>query len=105
MKLATAVSLLATASTIMAQSLPSQPKADVIFLHGNIYTGVADTSSFHANPRTEALAVRDGRVAAVGRDDEILRLKGSATSRLSPTAPRTCCAMCSGMRASARGRR
>src|SRR5713101_1301512 len=83
MKMTSAVFLLATMPTVMAQSVPlqpTQPKADVIFLHGNIYTGVADTSSFHANPRTEALAVRDGRVAAVGRDDEILRLKGSATT-------------------------
>jgi len=83
MKMTSAVFLLATMPTVMAQSVPlqpTQPKADVIFLHGNIYTGVADTSSFHANPRTEALAVRDGRVAAAGRDDEILRLKGSATT-------------------------
>jgi predicted amidohydrolase YtcJ len=80
MKLAIAISLLATASTIMAQNLPSQPKADVIFLHGNIYTGIADTSSFHTTPRAEAMAVRDGRVAAVGRDDEIVKLKGSTTT-------------------------
>jgi predicted amidohydrolase YtcJ len=80
MKMTSAVFLLAAVPTVMAQTLPSQPKADVIFLHGNIYTGVADTSSFHANPRAEALAVRDGRVAAVGRDDEILKLKGSATT-------------------------
>jgi len=80
MKMTSAVFLLAAMPTVTAQTLPSQPKADVIFLHGNIYTGVADTSSFHANPRAEALAVRDGRVAAVGRDDEILKLKGSATT-------------------------
>jgi predicted amidohydrolase YtcJ len=80
MKMTSTVFLLAMMSTAMAQNLPSQPKADVIFLHGNIYTGVADTSSFHANPRAEALAVRDGHVAAVGRDDEILKLKGSATT-------------------------
>ncbi len=80
MKLASAVFLLAAISTAMAQSLPTQPKADVIFLHGNIYTGIPDTSSFHTSPRAEAMAVRDGRVAAVGRDDEILKLKGSATT-------------------------
>jgi predicted amidohydrolase YtcJ len=80
MKLASAVFLLAAISTAMAQTLPTQPKADVIFLHGNIYTGIPDTSSFHTNPRAEAMAVRDGRVAAIGRDDEILKLKGSATT-------------------------
>lgn len=80
MKIIRAVLLLATLSSAVAQTMPSQPKADIIFLHGNIYTGVADTSSFHANPRAEALAVRDGRIAAVGRDDEIVKLKGSATT-------------------------
>src|SRR5438034_2120556 len=80
MKLASAVFLLAAISTATAQSLPTQPKADIIFLHGNIYTGIADTSSFHTNPRAEAIAVRDSRVAAVGRDDEILKLKGPATT-------------------------
>jgi predicted amidohydrolase YtcJ len=36
-------------------------------------------SSFHAIQRAEAMAVRDGRVAAVGRSVDILKLKGSAT--------------------------
>ena len=49
-KMAGAVFLLAAIPVAAAQNLPSQPKADVIFLHGNIYTGVADTSSFHADP-------------------------------------------------------
>jgi len=37
----------ALAMTVMAgaQNLPVQPKADVIFLNANIYTGVADSSS------------------------------------------------------------
>jgi predicted amidohydrolase YtcJ len=74
------VLLFLTAVAVTAQNLPTQPKADIIFLHGNIYTGVADPSSFHANTRAEALAVRDGRIAAVGRDDEIVKLKGPATT-------------------------
>ena len=79
MKLGSTVFLLATISTAGAQNLPSQPKADIIFIHANIYTGVADVSSFHAIQRAEAMAVRDGRVAAVGRSVDILKLKGSAT--------------------------
>jgi predicted amidohydrolase YtcJ len=79
MKLGTTVFLLATISTAGAQNLLSQPKADIIFVHANIYTGVADVSSFHAIQRAEAMAVRDGRVAAVGRSVDILKLKGSAT--------------------------
>jgi len=71
----------ALAMTVMAgaQNLPVQPKADVIFLNANIYTGVADSSSFHAIERAEAMAVRDGRVEAVGRGDQIIKLKGPST--------------------------
>jgi predicted amidohydrolase YtcJ len=84
MKLTSSVLLLAmiagvTTTTAGAQALPSQPRADVIFLNANIYTGVVDTSSFHAIERAEAMAVRDGRVEAVGRNDEIVKLKGPST--------------------------
>ena len=78
MKLRIAVFLLLTIS-LEAQNLPTQPKADIIFVHANIYTGVEEVSSFHAIQRAEAMAVRDGRIAAVGRSDDILKLKGSAT--------------------------
>jgi len=47
--------------------------------NANIYTGVVDTSSFHGHPAREAVAVRDGRVEAVGRNDEIGKLKGPST--------------------------
>ena len=53
-----------------------QPQADVIFLHGNIYTGVVDTSAFNAIKRAEAMAVRGGRIEAVGENAEIVKLKG-----------------------------
>ena len=81
MKLGFVIFLLAAAAVAMtamagAQNLPVQPRADVIFLNANIYTGVVDTSSFHAIERAEAMAVRDGRVEAVGRGDQIIKLKG-----------------------------
>ena len=84
MKLGTNVFLLAviatgTLATAGAQNLPTQPRADVIFTNANIYTGVVDTSSFHSVERAEAMAVRDGRVEAVGRNDEIVKLKGPST--------------------------
>jgi len=63
----------------MAQEQPSQPKADIILLHGNIYTGVEVPSSFHAMQRVEALAVRGDRVHAAGTENEILKLKGPQT--------------------------
>ena len=83
MKLSAYVFLMAVAVTTMtatatAQRLPSQPRADIIFLNANIYTGV-ETSSFHAIERVEAMAVHDGRVEAVGRNDEIVKLKGPST--------------------------
>jgi predicted amidohydrolase YtcJ len=84
MKLGTEVFLLAivataTMATAGAQNLPTQPRADVIFINANIYTGVVDTSSFHSVQRAEAMAVREGRVEAVGRNDEIVKLKGPST--------------------------
>ena len=84
MKLTSSVLLLAmfagaTTATAGAQTVPAQPRADVIFLNANIYTGVVDTSSFHAIERAEAMAVRDGRVEAVGRNDQIVKLKGPST--------------------------
>ncbi len=84
MKLGTNIFLLAilaaaTLAAVGAQNLPTQPRADVIFINANIYTGVVDTSSFHSVERAEAMAVRDGRVEAVGRNDEIVKLKGPST--------------------------
>ena len=57
-----------------------KPKADVIFTHGNIYTGAVDaTASFGAGKRAEALAVRGDRILAVGAREEIMKLKGPNT--------------------------
>jgi predicted amidohydrolase YtcJ len=77
MTVKTAVLLFCTIS--MAQHQPSQPKADIILLHGNIYTGVEVPSSFHAVQRVGALAIRGDRVQAAGTENEILKLKGPQT--------------------------
>jgi predicted amidohydrolase YtcJ len=72
--------LLAVASGVSAQSAAQKPKADLIFTHGNIYTGVVDAeSSLVAGKRSEALAVRGDRILAVGTRDEIMKLKGPET--------------------------
>jgi len=55
------------------------PRADVIFLHGNIYTGVVDKAAFNAIKRAQAVAVRGDRIQAVGENAEILKLKGPNT--------------------------
>jgi len=60
---------------------PAQkPKADVIFTHGNVYTGMVDaTASLGAGKRFEALAIVGDRILAVGPRDEIMKLKGPDT--------------------------
>src|SRR5438094_10433943 len=62
-----------------AQNQQAQPKADVIFLHGNVYTGVAGTSSSPEIKRAEAIAISGDRIQTVGSNDEVLKLKGPQT--------------------------
>jgi predicted amidohydrolase YtcJ len=85
--------VMAVASGSSAQSeSPMQkvakPKADVIFTHGNIYTGSVDSastsslstsSSLGANKRAEALAIVGDRILAVGSRVEVMKLKGPET--------------------------
>jgi predicted amidohydrolase YtcJ len=68
-----------TISMTLAQSLPSQPKADIIFLHANIYTGVPAPSVFQAIQRAEALAVLGDRIVAVGAERDMVKRKGPST--------------------------
>ena len=79
------VPMLAAACGAQAQSgVPAEstqmPKADLIFTHGNVYTGVVDpASSLGAGKRSEALAIRGDRILAVGTRDEIMKWKGPET--------------------------
>jgi predicted amidohydrolase YtcJ len=57
----------------------SKPKADVIYIHGNVYTGIPATSQFSSILREEAIAVRGDRIQAVGKNVEIEKLKGPQT--------------------------
>ena len=67
-------------STQSAQPSAQKPKADLIFTHGNIYTGVVDAAaSLGSGKRAEALAVFGDRILAVGARDEIMKLKGPET--------------------------
>ena len=56
------------------------PKADVIYIHANIYTGTSGSSSFHEVQRAQAMALNGDRVLAVGTEPDVLKLKGPATS-------------------------
>jgi predicted amidohydrolase YtcJ len=55
------------------------PKADAIYIHGNIYTGVPAAAQFSSVLREEAIAVRGDRIQAVGKKVDIEKLKGPRT--------------------------
>jgi predicted amidohydrolase YtcJ len=61
------------------QTEPAKPKADLIFIHGNVYTGVRGSSTFHEIQRAEAVAILGDRIEAVGGNNGILQLKGPQT--------------------------
>jgi len=55
------------------RSGPNQAAADMLLLGGEIYTVEAD------QPRAEGVAVRDGRIVAVGSESEVSRYRGPNT--------------------------
>jgi predicted amidohydrolase YtcJ len=57
----------------------SSPRADAIYIHANVYTGVLSNSAFSSILREEAIAVRGERIQAVGKVAEIEKLKGPQT--------------------------
>lgn len=57
----------------------SKPKADVIFVHANIYTGIPANAQFSSIDREEALAVKGDRILAVGKTVDLQKLKGPQT--------------------------
>ena len=62
--------ILMMATCALAADSPKSP--DIIFVNGDIYTQATP-------PRAQALAVRQGRIVAVGSNDEIRKLKGAQT--------------------------
>lgn len=58
------------------QSTPEQEMADMVITNGNIYTVDSEL------PRATAIAVRDGRILAVGTDEEISAYFGEETESL-----------------------
>lgn len=57
----------------------SRPKADFIFIHANVYTGVPSNTAFSSTLREEAIAVRGDRIQGVGKNVDMLKLKGPQT--------------------------
>lgn len=64
-------------SASMAEQITNST-ADSIYIHGNVYTGVRDSSSQQFQ-RAQAIAVRAGKILAVGTDSDMLKLKGPET--------------------------
>ena len=47
---------------LAAQTAAPMQKADLIFTHGNIYTGIGDTASLGSTKRAEFIALRGDRI-------------------------------------------
>ena len=58
------------------------PKADTIYTHGNVYTGVPGESSFHEIQRVDSIAVKDGRILATGKSTDLTKYKGPNTETI-----------------------
>jgi predicted amidohydrolase YtcJ len=57
----------------------TKPKADVIFVHANVYTGVPANTPFASIERAEAIAVKGDRILAVGKTFDLQKFKGPQT--------------------------
>lgn len=80
MKLTAVVLLLCAVAMTQSSETAERPKADLIFRHGNIYTGVKDHSSFgETQRRAEAIAIKGDRIVAAGTDEEVAKWKGAQT--------------------------
>ena len=64
---------LAGGAVLQAETQSSATVADVIVTHGKLYTVNP------AQPWAEALAVMDGRIVAVGKNEDVLKLRGTGT--------------------------
>jgi hypothetical protein len=62
-----------------AQEQAAKPKADAIFVHGNVYTGTPISAAYSEIKREQAIAVRGDRILAVGSEADILKFKGPET--------------------------
>jgi predicted amidohydrolase YtcJ len=74
----TSILFLLVVSVAQAQEQKPIP-ADTIYIHANIYTGVALKSSFHMIERVPAMAVRGDRILVAGKEQEVLKHNGPGT--------------------------
>jgi predicted amidohydrolase YtcJ len=64
---------------VLTPAPASVPKADILFVHANVYTGVPANSQFASIEREEAIAVRGDRILAVGKTLDLQKFKGPQT--------------------------
>src|SRR6516225_6240103 len=76
------VSILAACMSSGQNTTPAadtKPKADIIFVHANVYTGVPANTPFASIERQEAIAVKGDRIVAVGKALDLEKFKGPQT--------------------------
>ncbi len=70
----------AAAQNAAPKSEDAKPKADILFFHANVYTGIPASTPFASIDRQEAIAVRRGRILAVGKNFDLqTKFKGPDT--------------------------
>jgi len=62
-----------------APAADTKPKADIIFVHANVYTGVPANTPFASVERQEAIAVKGDRILAVGKTLDMEKYKAPET--------------------------
>jgi len=73
-------SIAASAQTAPPNPSDAKPKADILFVHANVYTGVQANTPFASIDREEAIAVRGDRILAIGKTIDLQRtMKGPDT--------------------------
>lgn len=75
--------MLLSANFVGQSASPAAPgsaaKADILFVHANVYTGVPANGEFSSILREEAIAVRAGRILGVGKTFDLQKSKGPQT--------------------------
>src|SRR5580692_132938 len=66
-------------SSASSEKTDTRPRADAIYFHANVYTGVPSNTAFSSILREEAIAVRGERIEAVGKAVDVMKLKGPQT--------------------------
>ena len=72
--------LMSSGMSAQTAAADTKPKADLLFVHANVYTGVPANSQFSSVLREQAVAVRGDRILAVGKGVDLDKFKGPQTT-------------------------